>query len=103
MPQRVYRFRDLKAAGVPFTRKHITAMEKKGKFPQHFNVTEFSVGWVAGEVDAWVESKIRSRAAVPEAAARNPSAPHRNTSAPVRSAGASDPRPGRRAAAQAAR
>jgi DNA-directed RNA polymerase alpha subunit len=65
MPQRVYRFRELKAAGVPFTRKHVTSLEKRGLFPNHFNITEFSVGWVAAEVDAWVESKIRSRSVAP--------------------------------------
>jgi DNA-directed RNA polymerase alpha subunit len=59
--QRIYRFRDLKAAGVPFTRKHVTHLEKQGQFPKRFNITEFSVGWVAAEVDAWVGSKIRSR------------------------------------------
>jgi predicted DNA-binding transcriptional regulator AlpA len=111
MASRVYRHRDLKTAGVPFTRKHITTLEKRGEFPQHFNITDFSVGWVASEVDAWVESKIRSRAAAvprppePKAAARNPPAPpHRGgRSAPVRSVSADDPRPRRgRAAAQAA-
>lgn len=68
MRQRVYRFRDLKSAGIPFTRKHITHLEKHGLFPKHFNITDFSVGWVAAEVDAWVESKVRSR----DAKARNP-------------------------------
>jgi hypothetical protein len=54
---RVYRFHDLKAAGVPFTRKHVTHLEKHGWFPKHFNITDFSVGWVGAEVNAWVESK----------------------------------------------
>lgn len=58
---KAYRFRDLKAAGVPFTRKHISFLERTGRFPQHFNLTEFSIGWVAAEVDAWVEERIRAR------------------------------------------
>ena len=65
MPIRTYRFRDLKAAGVPFTRKHVTTLEGRGEFPQHFNITDFSVAWVADEVDAWVLSKVRARRVVP--------------------------------------
>jgi predicted DNA-binding transcriptional regulator AlpA len=59
--QRVYRFRELRAAGVPFTRKHVTTLEKRGEFPQHFNITRFSVAWVAEEIDDWVSRAIRSR------------------------------------------
>ena len=62
---RVYRFPELKQAGVPFTRKHITTLEKQGDFPMHFHITDFSVGWVAAEVDAWVEERIRRRPVPP--------------------------------------
>jgi prophage regulatory protein len=65
---RLYRFWDLRAAGVPFTRKHITTLERRGEFPMHFPLTEFSVAWVASEVDAWVEQRIRARRPHPEPA-----------------------------------
>jgi prophage regulatory protein len=58
---RVYRFRDLKGAGVPYTRKHITDLEKRSHFPMHFQLGPNSVGWVASEVDEWIEARIRSR------------------------------------------
>ena len=58
---RIYRYRDLKGAGVPFTRKHITALEKRDDFPPHFELGENSVAWVADEVDRWVETRVRSR------------------------------------------
>lgn len=61
---RVYRYRELKPAGVPFTRKHISHLEKAGQFPSHFNLTPFSVAWVADEVDQWVDEKVRSRRVV---------------------------------------
>ena len=61
MPSRVYRFRDLKTAGVPFTRKHVNTLENRGEFPEHIHLTPFSIGWVADEVDRWVEDKIRRR------------------------------------------
>ena len=44
MPQRVYRFRDLRNAGVSYTRKHITHLEKAGAFPL--------LNEVAGALDA---------------------------------------------------
>jgi len=47
---RVYRFRDLKGAGVSYTRKHITDLEKRGEFPMHFQLGPNSIGWVAEEV-----------------------------------------------------
>jgi prophage regulatory protein len=58
---RVYTFRDLKGAGVPFTRKHITQLEKAGKFPLHFKIGVRATGWVADEVDSWVEQRVRQR------------------------------------------
>jgi predicted DNA-binding transcriptional regulator AlpA len=58
---RVYRFPELKPAGVPFTRKHVTTLEKRGQFPMHFNVGENSVAWLADEVDRWVDEKVRGR------------------------------------------
>jgi predicted DNA-binding transcriptional regulator AlpA len=61
LPQRIYRFRELKGAGVPFTRKHITHLEKQGRFPMHFRIGENSVGWLAEEVDHWLEERIRRR------------------------------------------
>jgi predicted DNA-binding transcriptional regulator AlpA len=58
---KAYRFRDLRAAGVPFVRKHIATLEKRGDFPQHFQLGQNSVAWVGEEVDHWVEQRIRAR------------------------------------------
>ena len=65
MPLRLYRFPNLKTAGVPFTRKHVTTLEKRGQFPMHIDIGENSVAWIASEVDSWVEEKIRNRRVVP--------------------------------------
>jgi prophage regulatory protein len=56
---RTYRFRELKSAGVPFTRKHVAHLEKRNGFPMHFNIGENSIAWVADEVDRWVEERVR--------------------------------------------
>ena len=62
-PKRIYRYHDLRPAGVPFTRKHINTLEGRGEFPKRLYLTPFSIGWVAAEVDSWVEEKIRRRGA----------------------------------------
>jgi len=58
---RTYRFRQLGPAGVPYTYKHITTLERRKEFPQRFRLGENSVAWVADEVDAWVEARVRGR------------------------------------------
>jgi predicted DNA-binding transcriptional regulator AlpA len=58
---RLYRFRDLKGAGVPFTRKHVAHLERREKFPRHLKIGENSISWIADEVDRWVEDRIRGR------------------------------------------
>ncbi len=68
---RIYRFRDLKAAGWPFTRKHTTTLEKQGKFPMHFNIGENTVAWDAEAVDAEIQRRIRAGRVIPLAAARD--------------------------------
>jgi prophage regulatory protein len=59
---RIYRFPQLKGAGVPFTRMHIDRLEKRGRFPRRFSYGANSVAWVADEVDAWVHDRIAARA-----------------------------------------
>jgi hypothetical protein len=95
---RTYRYCDLKPAGVPFTRKHVTTLEKRGEFPQHFDLGQHSIAWVATEVDAWVENKIRRRnpiVANGTPASAPPPAPARRTRKPPAVNGGS-----RRAAAE---
>ena len=58
---RLYRYRDLKARGITFTPKHIRTLERAGKFPRRLALGERSVAWVADEVDALIEEKIRER------------------------------------------
>jgi prophage regulatory protein len=62
LKKRLYTFRDLRFAGVPYTRKHIIDLEKREQFPARVRLGENTVAWVAEEVDAWVEDRIRARA-----------------------------------------
>ncbi len=72
---RTYRFKDLRPAGWPFTRKHTTTLEKRGEFPMHFIIGDKSVLWVADEVDAVIERRVRTRRLVPIAGPHPEAAP----------------------------
>ena len=58
---RLYRFPDLRLAGVPYTRQYIGRLERAGKFPQHVDLGDNSIAWVAPEIDGWVEERVRAR------------------------------------------
>ena len=48
----------LKAKGVDYCNVHLLRLEREGKFPQRFNLTDNRVGWVETEIDAWIRSRI---------------------------------------------
>jgi predicted DNA-binding transcriptional regulator AlpA len=56
----MYRFKELKLHGVPWTRKHVTTLEKRGLFPKHVNLGDNTVAWIGEEVDQYVEQKVRA-------------------------------------------
>ena len=58
---RIYVWKELRPNGVPYVRKHVTTLERLGEFPMHFNLGPNRVGWMADEVDAWVEQRVRNR------------------------------------------
>jgi hypothetical protein len=57
---RIYLWKDLRAAGVPYVRKHVRTLERRAEFPIHFNIGPNRVAWSADEVDAWVEERVRT-------------------------------------------
>jgi prophage regulatory protein len=73
---RIYRFPDLKPAGVPFHRVYVDKLEKRGQFPKRFNYGPNSVAWVAEEVDQWVQGRIASRGAPAVPLVPEPNAGH---------------------------
>ena len=42
-------------------RQRLRIYRLRDAFPHHIKLTTFSIGWVADEVDAWVERGIRAR------------------------------------------
>ncbi len=36
-------------------------LEKAGRFPRKVNITDFRVGYLEGEVDAWISERVAER------------------------------------------
>ena len=45
----------------PYSRMHVTRMEKADKFPKRVRLGQNRVGWVYDEVVAWLEEKANQR------------------------------------------
>ena len=46
---------------IPYTPQHIHRLEKAGKFPRRIQLGPNRVGWLAAEVDAWLNERIALR------------------------------------------
>lgn len=46
---------------VPYSRQHIQRLEDLGRFPIRVTLGPHRVGWVAAEVEEWIQNRIRSR------------------------------------------
>jgi prophage regulatory protein len=57
---------------VPYTRQHISRLERAGEFPQRVRVGANRVAWRESEIDAWIESRARGplQARIPAPAPR---------------------------------
>jgi prophage regulatory protein len=54
-------FSDLHDHGVLFSRRQIDRLEADGKFPKRVPIGANRVGWVASEVEDWVDAAIGRR------------------------------------------
>jgi prophage regulatory protein len=48
---------------VPYTRQHLSRLEKLDLFPKRVQVGGNRVAWLEHEVDAWIEARASERAA----------------------------------------
>ena len=46
---------------VPYTRQHILRLENAGKFPRRVRLGENRIGWLAPEIEAWIQSRVAMR------------------------------------------
>lgn len=49
---------------VPLSESNITALEKEGKFPKRFPLTNRTVSWNIDEVEAWLDERQQNPDAV---------------------------------------
>jgi len=46
---------------LPYSRQHIKRLEDENKFPQRVQLSDHRVGWVAEEVEGWIQARIQKR------------------------------------------
>ncbi len=66
MSRKLLLFPELRERGVPLGRRHVDRLEAEGKFPKRVPIGMRRVGWVAAEIDDWVNAAISARAQQPE-------------------------------------
>jgi prophage regulatory protein len=49
---------------VPYTRTHLSRLERRGDFPARVQVGPGRVAWKASEVSAWIEGRERAQLAL---------------------------------------
>ena len=61
MTRRMLMFQELREHGVLIGRRQVFNLECQGKFPRRVPISENRVGWIADEIEAWVNARIESR------------------------------------------
>jgi len=46
---------------IPLSRQHVYRLEKSGKFPKRIQFSEGRVGWIASEVEAYLQARAALR------------------------------------------
>lgn len=58
---------DLRGRGINFSNVHQLSLEHRGLFPRRVTLSPAKVAWIEAEIDAWLDSRIASRATPQEA------------------------------------
>ena len=48
---------------VPYTRQHLSRLEKRGLFPRRLQLCGNRVAWIEAEIDAWIMARAAEREA----------------------------------------
>ena len=52
---------DLPSKGIRLSRTTIWRLERTGIFPKHIRISPGRIGWIEGEVDAYLKARIEQR------------------------------------------
>jgi prophage regulatory protein len=61
MTRKILIFEELRDHGIVLGRRHLRRLEAAGKFPKRIKIGEHRVGWLADEIEAYIEAKIKER------------------------------------------
>ena len=61
--RRLVTYRELKALGVPYSRQHLSRLEKQKPpaFPIRVRLGACRVAWILAEIEAWLQARIDAR------------------------------------------
>lgn len=59
--QRLLSYKELKAAGVPYSRMHLRRLMQARKFPQQVQLSSQRIGWFEHELADWFAQKAAAR------------------------------------------
>ncbi len=61
--RRLVTYRDLKDLGVPYTRQHLSRLEKQSPpgFPRRVRLGQCRVAWLWAEIEAWLQARLNDR------------------------------------------
>jgi prophage regulatory protein len=59
MPETLLRLRDVESR-TGLRRSHLYGLAQRGEFPKPLKLGNRASAWVAGEVDAWINARIRA-------------------------------------------
>jgi prophage regulatory protein len=62
MPQLILDKPALRQLGIGYSPQHLLRLERAGKFPQRVQLSPNRVGWLATEIEAWIEQRAAARA-----------------------------------------
>jgi predicted DNA-binding transcriptional regulator AlpA len=56
---RLIRFNELRNFGIPWSRPHLSRLEKEGRFPKRITMSKRTMGWAETDIEAFVRAVIR--------------------------------------------
>ena len=63
-PKRLLSYPELRTRkGIPYTRQHLSRLEKKGLFPRRVRIGDNRVAWIEDEIDDRIETVAAEREA----------------------------------------
>jgi prophage regulatory protein len=58
---RILTFDEMRNYGVILGRRQVDNLESQGKFPKRVPISQWRVGWLRTEIEAWVDEKVQAR------------------------------------------